>query len=58
MSTISFFTLKAVGKLTHEVYLIITPMLDSALSEVKEPNVNAIIDCIELQGWEERLGMA
>ncbi|MFT6897388.1 MAG: hypothetical protein ACJA13_001794 [Paraglaciecola sp.] len=49
-----FLTLKAVGKLTHEDYLIITPMLDSALGEVKEPNVKALIDCTELQGWELR----
>jgi hypothetical protein len=39
-----FLTLKAVGKLTHADYEIITPMIDSALSEVKDPEVNALID--------------
>lgn len=49
-----FFSLKAVGKLTHEDYEIITPMIDAALSGVKEPSVDAIIDCTELEGWELR----
>jgi hypothetical protein len=49
-----FLTLKAAGKLTHEDYQVITPMLDSALGEVKEPNVKALIDCTELEGWELR----
>lgn len=49
-----FLTLKAVGKLTHEDYQIITPMLDSALGEVKEPKVKALIDGTELEGWELR----
>lgn len=49
-----FFTLKAVGKLTHEDYQTITPMLDSALNSVKEPKVRVLIDGIELEGWEPR----
>jgi len=49
-----FFTLKAVGKLSHEDYETITPMLDSALNAVKEPKIRALIDGIELQGWEPR----
>ena len=46
--------LKAVGKLTHEDYEIITPMLDSALEGVKEPRVKALIDGTEMEGWELR----
>ena len=49
-----FLSLKAVGKLTHEDYKIITPMIDSALEGVKDPKINAIIDGTELQGWEMR----
>lgn len=49
-----FLSLKATGKLTHEDYEIITPMLDSALEGVKEPVVNAFIDGSELEGWELR----
>ncbi|MDO6721493.1 STAS/SEC14 domain-containing protein [Psychrosphaera sp. 1_MG-2023] len=49
-----FLSLKAVGKLTHEDYKIITPMIDSALAQVKDPNVNVLIDGTELQGWELR----
>jgi len=49
-----FFTLKAIGKLTHEDYETITPMLDSAVAEVKQPEIKALIDATELEGWELR----
>lgn len=49
-----FLSLKAVGKLTHEDYKTITPMIDSALAQVKEPHVNVLIDGTELEGWELR----
>ncbi len=49
-----FVTLKASGKLTHEDYETITPMIDSALSTVKEPKVKVLIDGTELEGWELR----
>jgi len=49
-----FLTLKAAGKLTHEDYQTITPMIDSALAAVKQPRVKALIDGTELEGWEAR----
>ena len=49
-----FLSLKATGKLTHQDYEIITPLIDSALASVSEPNVNVFIDGSELEGWELR----
>ncbi len=49
-----FLSLKAVGKLTHEDYKRITPMIDSALSMVKEPQVKVLIDGTQMEGWELR----
>lgn len=49
-----FLTLKAVGKLTHEDYEKINPMIDSALEGVKDPKIKAFIDGSELEGWELR----
>ena len=49
-----FLALKAVGKLTHNDYETITPMIDSALAEVKQPKVKVLIDGTELEGWELR----
>lgn len=49
-----FLSLKAQGRLTHQDYLTITPMIDSALSEVKNPKVKVFIDGTELDGWEAR----
>jgi len=47
-----FLSLKAVGKLTHEDYEKINPMIDSALQGVKDPKVKVYIDASELEGWE------
>jgi len=49
-----FLSLKAVGKLTHKDYETITPMIDSALSAVKEAQVKVLIDGTEMEGWELR----
>ncbi|MCG6929011.1 MAG: STAS/SEC14 domain-containing protein [Desulfofustis sp.] len=49
-----FLYLKAQGKLTHRDYEMITPMIDSALAGVKNPQINALIDGTELEGWEAR----
>lgn len=49
-----FLSLKAVGKLTHADYDIITPMIDSALASVKAPKVNVLVDATDLEGWELR----
>jgi len=49
-----FLSLKAIGKLTHQDYQIITPMIDAALREVDSPKVKAVFDVTEMQGWELR----
>jgi len=49
-----YLSLKAVGKLTHEDYKVITPMIDSALKGIKEPKIDALMDITELDGWELR----
>lgn len=49
-----FLSLKAIGKLTHEDYLTINPMIDSALKGVNSPKIKALIDGTELEGWELR----
>ena len=49
-----FLSLKAVGKLTHADYEIINPMIDSALAEIRDPEVNVLIDGTEMEGWELR----
>lgn len=49
-----YLTLKASGKLTHEDYQTITPMIDSALAGIKQAEIKALIDATELEGWEAR----
>ena len=49
-----FLTLKAVGKLTHEDYLTIMPMIESALEGVKTPKIKVFFDASDFDGWEAR----
>lgn len=49
-----FLTFRAVGRLTHGDYQIITPLLDRALEGVREPRILALFDATELEGWELR----
>ena len=49
-----FLTMKAVGKLTHQDYEMITPMIDTSLASVKDPKVKVFLDASELEGWELR----
>ena len=49
-----YLSLKAVGKLTHEDYETITPLIDSALEKVGDPVVNIYFDASEFEGWEAR----
>lgn len=49
-----FLSMKVIGKLTHEDYQTITPMIDAALEGVSDPKVNVLIDGSEMEGWELR----
>jgi len=49
-----FLTIKAQGKLTHQDYQVIIPMLESSLLQVKDPKINVLVDGSELEGWEPR----
>lgn len=46
--------IKAIGKLTHEDYEFMTPVLEDALKEVKDPKIKVIFDGSEFEGWEAR----
>jgi hypothetical protein len=49
-----FLSLRAYGKLTHDDYEAITPMIDSALSTVADPKVKALFDVTDMEGWALR----
>ena len=49
-----FMTMKAIGRLTHQDYKTITPLIDSALVAVDDPKVKILIDGTEMEGWEPR----
>ncbi len=49
-----FVSFKAVGKLTHEDYETITPVIDKALEGIKAPKVKMLFDASEFEGWELR----
>ncbi|MDK2779637.1 MAG: STAS/SEC14 domain-containing protein [Pseudomonadota bacterium] len=47
-----FMVIKAVGKLTHDDYQMLTPMLDAAAKEVEHPQIRVLFDASEFDGWE------
>lgn len=47
-----YMTLTAKGKLSHEDYQLITPMLENALEGIDTPKINLFVDATELEGWE------
>ena len=49
-----YLSLKAIGKLNHNDYELITPMIDSAVEAAKNPIVDVYIDASEFEGWELR----
>ncbi len=49
-----YLSLKAIGKLTHQDYQVITPMIDAAVKEVADAKIKALFDVTEMEGWELR----
>jgi hypothetical protein len=49
-----YMSFKGIGKLTHDDYAVMTPMIDSALKSVSDPTIRALFDMTELDGWEPR----
>ncbi len=49
-----FMRIKPVGKLTHEDYELMVPMLESALEGVFTPEIRLLVDASEWNGWELR----
>ncbi|WP_019529596.1 STAS/SEC14 domain-containing protein [Dasania marina] len=47
-----FLSFKAIGKLTHQDYQYITPLIESALNSVEPAKMNVFFDCSDFQGWE------
>lgn len=47
-----FLKFKAIGTLTHEDYEKINPMLDLALTGIKDPKIDVLVDISELEGWD------
>ncbi|MGK0498593.1 MAG: hypothetical protein ACJAYG_000224 [Oceanicoccus sp.] len=49
-----YLRIKIVGKLAHEDYLIIVPMLENALAGIDKPRIKVLVDALEFNGWELR----
>ena len=49
-----FINFKLKGKLTHQDYQRMVPMLETAMSSVKDPDLYIVCDITELEGWEAR----
>lgn len=49
-----YLSLRVSGRLTHHDYEVIVPMLESAIEGIRHPEIKALVDASELEGWELR----
>ena len=47
-----FIKLKINGKLTHEDYKLMIPIIENAIKGVEEPEIKVIVDAIDFDGWD------
>ena len=52
-----YMRLKATGTLTHQDYEILTPVLDNAVAAIEHPEIMALDDITELDGWGNAGGL-
>ena len=45
-------TLKATGKLTHQDYETLIPMIEMSIKSIPNAKVNMLLDATEFEGWE------
>ena len=49
-----YMAFKVVGKLTHDDYKQITPVIESALQGINDPDIDVFVDLSEWDGFEAR----
>lgn len=49
-----YVSIKAVGRLTHDDYEAMAPMLEAAIVKVNQPKVKVLFDATDLEGWDLR----
>lgn len=49
-----FLHLTVLGKLTHDDYKVITPMLEGAIAGIAAPSIKALVECQGFEGWDLR----
>lgn len=49
-----YIAIKAVGRLSHDDYTFMTPVLEEAMKEVHQPSMKLFFDGTEFDGWEAR----
>jgi len=42
----------AKGKLTHEDYMVMIPMIEQAMKSIPNVKVNMLLNALDFQGWE------
>lgn len=47
-----FLSIKAIGTLTHQDYQVMVPLLEAAIAGVVQPDLYALVDVTELEGWQ------
>ncbi len=49
-----YLKIKINGRLTHEDYELMVPMLENAIVGIEKPNIEVLIDAVDFEGWDLR----
>ncbi len=46
-----YMQMNITGKLEHEDYMLMVPMLENAIKGIKKPKIEVLIDATDFEGW-------
>ena len=46
--------MKISGRLDHDDYDLMVPMIENAISGIRKPKIKVLVDAIEFEGWDLR----
>ncbi len=49
-----YLKMKISGRLDHDDYDLMVPMIENAISGIRKPKIKVLVDAIEFEGWDLR----
>jgi len=49
-----YLKMKISGRLEHADYALMVPMIENAISGIKQPKIKVLVDAVDFEGWDLR----